>query len=208
MSYTYQDASHAHAITHIGGIQKYWYDANGNTTRRINGSQDITLSYDAENRLTQVVSGTLTTTFTYDGDGNLVKKVTPAGTTLYVGPHFEIQPLPPSPPPTPQPTPTPRPGVVPRVRLPLLFNNYLSVDGQPAQIVKYYLVGGQRIASRPGSTGAVTYYYHLGSTVASSGGESTRYWPYGATRGGSVGTAYQFTGQRREAALGLYFYQA
>jgi RHS repeat-associated protein len=97
-----------------------------------------------------------------------------------------------------------------RVWLPLIFNSYLTVDGRPAQLVKYYLVGGQRIASRAGSVGAVTYYYHdqLGSTVASSGGESTRYWPYGATRSGGVGTAYQFTGQRREAALGLYFYQA
>jgi RHS repeat-associated protein len=56
----------------------------------------------------------------------------------------------------------------------------------------------------------VTYYYHdhLGSTVSSSGGESTRYWPYGATRSGSLGTAYQFTGQRREAGAGLYFFQS
>jgi RHS repeat-associated protein len=117
-----------------------------------------------------------------------------------------VQPLPPSPPPTPQPPS----GLPKRAWLPLIFNNYLTVDGRPAQLVKYYLVGGQRIASRAGSTGAVTYYYHdhLGSTVASSAGESTRYWPYGATRGGSVGTAYQFTGQRREVGLGVYFFQA
>jgi RHS repeat-associated protein len=72
------------------------------------------------------------------------------------------------------------------------------------------VVGGQRSASRVGSTGTVTYYYHdhLGSTVASSGGESTRYWPYGATRNGNVGTAYQFTGQRREASAGLDFFQS
>jgi hypothetical protein len=77
------------------------------------------------------------------------------------------------------------------------------VDGRPTQIVKYYLVGGQRSASRAGSTGTVTYSYHdhLGSTIASSGGENTRYWPYGATRGGSIGTTYQFTGQRRETGL-------
>jgi hypothetical protein len=115
-----------------------------------------------------VVSGTVTTTFTYDGDGNLVKKVAPAGTTLYVGPHYEVQPLPASPPQPPSSLPK-------RAFLPLIFNNYLTVDGQPAQIVKYYVVGGQRIASRTGSTGPVTYYYHdhLGSTVGSSG-ESTR----------------------------------
>jgi RHS repeat-associated protein len=117
-----------------------------------------------------------------------------------------VRPLPASPLPVPQPPPT----LPKRIFLPLVTNNALTVDGQPAQVVKYYLVGGQRIASRTGSTGAVTYYYHdqLGSTIASSGGESTRYWPYGTTRSGGVGTAYQFTGQRREAALGLYFYNA
>jgi len=60
------------------------------------------------------------------------------------------------------------------------------------------------------NTGAVTYYDHdqLGSTVGSSSGESTRYWPYGATRSGSVAsTAYRFTGQRQDVA-GLYFYQS
>jgi RHS repeat-associated protein len=136
----------------------------------------------------------------------LVKKVAPEDTTLYVGSHYEVQPLPVSSPPPPQP-----PSALPkRAFLPLVFNNYLIVDGQPAQIVKYYLVGGQRIASRTGSAGPAPYYYHdhLGSTVASSGGENTRYWPFGATRGGGVSTAYQFTGQRREPALGLCFYNA
>lgn len=37
--------------------------------------------------------------------------------------------------------------------------------------------------------------------------ENTRYWPYGATRSGSMGTAYRFIGQRQDTA-GLYFYQA
>lgn len=157
-----------------------------------------------------MTTGGQTATFICDGDSNLVKKVAPEGTTLYVGAHYEVQPLPASPPPTPQPTPTPRPGVIPRLRLPLLLNNYLSVDGRPAQIVKYYLVNGQRIAGRAGSAGTVTYYHHdqLGSTVGSSGGESTRYFPFGAIRSGSVSTTYQFTGQRRETALGLYFFQA
>jgi RHS repeat-associated protein len=199
VSLTYGAGKHAPVSVNS---QAYTYDPNGNLKVR----PGQTFGYDAENRLTQIVSGTITTTFTYDGDGNLVKKVTLEGTTLYVGAHYEVRPLPASPLPVPQP-----PASLPkRVFLPLTFNNYLTVDGRPAQIVKYYLVGGQRIASRAGGTGAVTYYYHdhLGSTVASNGGESTRYWPYGATRGGSIGTMYQFTGQRREAGLGLYFYQA
>jgi RHS repeat-associated protein len=192
-----------HAPVSVNG-QAYTYTANGNLEAR--PGQNLT--YDAENRLTQVVSGTITTTFTYDGDGNLVKKVTSAGATLYVGAHYEVQPLPASPPPIPPP-PLPL-TLTKRSFLPFVANTALFVDGQPAQPVKYYLVGGQRIASRTGSAGPVTYYYHdqLGSTVGSSGGEQTRYWPYGATRSGSLGTAYQFTGQRREAALGLYFYQA
>jgi|GEM_PF-2830479 len=114
-----------------------------------------------------------------------------------------------SPPVTPQPTPTPRPGVIPRARFPLFFHNYLFLEGRPAQVVKYYLVTGQRSASRVDNTGAVTDYYHdqLGSTVTSSGGENTRYFPFGATRSGNIGTAYRFTGQRQDVA-GLYFYQA
>ena len=54
---TYQNSAHKHAVTHIGGVQKYWYDANGNATRRLNGSQDVTLTYDAENRLTAMSGG-------------------------------------------------------------------------------------------------------------------------------------------------------
>jgi RHS repeat-associated protein/uncharacterized repeat protein (TIGR01451 family) len=191
-----------HAPGSVNG-QTYTYTGTGNLIARPGQS----FSYDAENRLTQVVSGTVTTTFTYDGDGNLVQKVTPEGTTLYIGPHYEVRPLPASPPPLPPP-PLP-PTLTKRSFLPLVANNTLSVDGRPAQIVKYYLIGGQRSASRIGSAGPVTYYYHdhLGSTTASSGGESTRYWPYGATRSGNIETAYRFTGQRQDVA-GLYFYQS
>jgi RHS repeat-associated protein len=136
-----------------------------------------------------------------------VKKVTPDGTTLYIGAHYEVRPQPASPPPLPPP-PLP-PTLTKRSFLPFVANNALFVDGRPAQPVKYYLVGGQRSASRTGSAGPVTYYYHdhLGSTVASSGGEQMRYWPFGATRSGNIGTAYRFTGQRQDVA-GLYFYQA
>ena len=63
----YNATAHKHAVTHIGGVQKYWYDANGNATRRVNGSQDITLTYDAENRLT-AMSGSVTASYVYDGN--------------------------------------------------------------------------------------------------------------------------------------------
>jgi len=124
-----------------------------------------------------------------------------------VGAHYEVQPLPASPPPLPPP-PLP-PTLTKRSFLPFVAHTAWFVDGQPAQPVKYYLVGGQRLASRTGSAGPVTYYYHdqLGSTVGSSANEATRYWPYGATRSGNIGTAYRFTGQRQDVA-GLYFYQS
>jgi len=119
-----------------------------------------------------------------------------------------VQPRPASPPPLPAPSLPPT--LTKRSFLPFVAHTAWFVDGQPAQPVKYYLVGGQRLASRTGSAGPVTYYDHaqLGSTVGSSGGEQTRYWPYGATRSGSVAsTAYRFTGQRQDVA-GLYFYQS
>ncbi len=89
-AYAYNDAAHKHAVTHIGGVQKYWYDADGNATRRITPwGLDITLAYDAENRLTQVSNG-VTASYTYDGDGNRVKAVVNGTTSIYVGNYYEV----------------------------------------------------------------------------------------------------------------------
>ena len=89
----YQDGAHKHAVTHVGGTtasyQKYWYDANGNATRRINGNQDVTLTYDAENRLT-AMSGGVTASYVYDGDGNRVKETISGITRVFVGNTYEI----------------------------------------------------------------------------------------------------------------------
>ncbi|MBK9233072.1 MAG: RHS repeat-associated core domain-containing protein [Anaerolineae bacterium] len=70
-------------------MQKYWYDANGNATRRINGSQDITLTYDAENRLTGM-SGGVTSSYVYDADGNRVKETIAGVTRVFVGNYYEL----------------------------------------------------------------------------------------------------------------------
>ncbi len=32
-SYGYSDPDHAHAVTYVDGVQKYWYDANSNPSR-------------------------------------------------------------------------------------------------------------------------------------------------------------------------------
>ena len=51
-TYGYNDANHVHAVTHISGTQKYWYDANGNMTTRTM-TETFYLTYDAENRLVE-----------------------------------------------------------------------------------------------------------------------------------------------------------
>jgi RHS repeat-associated protein len=97
------------------------------------------------------------------------------------------------------------------VYLPLVMGGcgYL-IGGRVVPPVKYYLFSGRRVAVRQGCSGAVTWFYHdhLGSTVATSAGESTRYWPYGSTRTGAVGTPYRYTGQELDSASGLYYYVA
>ena len=52
-TYGYEDPDHAHAVTHIGDTQKYWYDDNGNMTTRSVDNDSFYLTYDAENRLVQ-----------------------------------------------------------------------------------------------------------------------------------------------------------
>ncbi len=53
-AYTYEDAAHVHAVTHIGAAPRACYDANGNQTVRLVGDKLHVLEYDAENRLARV----------------------------------------------------------------------------------------------------------------------------------------------------------
>ena len=74
-------------------------------------------------------------------------------------------------------------------------------------LTKYYALAGKRIAMRNGY-GPVTYLHqdHLGSTLATrntGASESARYYPYGATQTGSVGTVYKYSGQRTDSGIGL-----
>lgn len=84
----YNDTAHKHGVTHLVGVQKYWYDANGNAERRVNFGLDVNYTYDAENRLTGV-SGSKTGAFTYDGDGKLVKTQVSGIYVAIVGTHYQ-----------------------------------------------------------------------------------------------------------------------
>ena len=110
---------------------------------------------------------------------------------------------------------------------PLASGGFLSLrtDGSSVQfddiavseVVKYYYLGGQRIAMRRGGTLYYLHSDHLGSTSVASnsagaevGSSRVQYYPYGGTRSGGSGlpTEYRYTGQRREPSIGLYDYGA
>jgi RHS repeat-associated protein len=78
---------------------------------------------------------------------------------------------------------------------------------------KYYYLGGQRVAMR--QDGELTYLHtdHLGSASLSTSATGAqvsemRYYAYGGTRSGTMGTDRRYTGQRWEAGIGLYDYNA
>jgi RHS repeat-associated protein len=85
----YNDAAHKRAVTYVAGAQRYWYDQNGNATRRVNGTQDITLAYDAENHVTTITGSGVNATYVYDGDGKRVKATVGSVTTVYIGNIYE-----------------------------------------------------------------------------------------------------------------------
>jgi RHS repeat-associated protein len=82
-------------------------------------------------------------------------------------------------------------------------------------VTKYYFAGSTRLAVRTGGTLSYLLGDHLGSssvTTDASGVKtaSALYKAFGETRYtlGNLGTDYKFTGQREEAALGIYFFNA
>ncbi len=183
----YQDAAHKHAVTHIGGTapgnQKYWYDQNGNATRRIAGTQDVTLSYDAENRLTGM-SGGVISSYVYDGDGKRVKETSGGTTTVYIGNTFEW------------------------TGSTATMKSYYYAGGTRVAMrtgtstgtVNYLLgdhLGSQALTLT--STGA-----RLNTNT------ELRYYPYGVARytAGTTPTTFNFTGQRKDSGSGLLFYNA
>jgi RHS repeat-associated protein len=94
----------------------------------------------------------------------------------------------------------------------VFIGNYFEWSGTPASAVRYDYAGTTRLAMRRGS-GSVIWLLgdHLGSASVSYAGTNALhqgYKPWGETRFGEVGMPYQFTGQYRQASLGLDFFNA
>ncbi|MBM4429772.1 MAG: RHS repeat-associated core domain-containing protein [Chloroflexi bacterium] len=161
-------------------------DGNGNLVTRTLGSDTYVLQYDLEGRVVEVrKNDTLTVTFVYDGDGRQVKSTVDGVTnTVYIGDYYEK-------------------------------------EGNTVRT--YYYHAGKRVAMREDGTlywlltdhPSLTLRASLGSTtmaLAASGTPAAerRYYAYGDERdiSGTLHTQYGFTGQREEADIGLYFYNA
>ncbi len=79
-----------HAVKMVKNEVRFTYDANGNMTRRVEGSVTYDQTFNSENRLSSVGVGGSTTTFRYDADGGRVQTVEPGGkTTYYPFPGYE-----------------------------------------------------------------------------------------------------------------------
>ena len=252
VGYDYDDPAHKHAVTHLDQVQKYWYDLNGNMTSRTVDGMTYTLTYDAENRLNSVTQGSETTTFTYDADGRRVKRDTVTDTIVYVGSHYEVRFEEGDKPEdldgdclitvvdimlvvarwgmtSADPDWDPRydldgNNVIDVADIMLVAVHWRETCEELAETVKYYTLGGRRVAMRkvpadpPGQVGTVYYLFtdHLGSSNVSyrADGQQTitqRYYPWGTIRPGpsnALPTDYTFTGQKLDESTGLMYYGA
>ncbi|WP_423223227.1 RHS repeat-associated core domain-containing protein [Candidatus Amarolinea aalborgensis] len=153
-------------------------DLSGSTETSASGSTEISAS--SVEPLAEV--GAATASFAYDADGNRIKSVLNGETITYVGSLYEKK-----------------------------------VVGSATTHTKYYTFGGRRIAVRVAGILSWLLSDHLGSTTVTADGVSgvrtaeLWYKPWGESRGtpfGATPTTYRFTGQREDASIGLYFYNA
>lgn len=188
VSYTYSGGK-PHAVTHLNSVQKYWYDANGNMTRRIDGqNRDWALGWTPENMLqTATNNQNDALRFIYDADGMLLLRVEDEG----------------------------QPAEQKTVHLGKIFEHNLTLNSYR----KHYLFAGRLVAIREGlSSGSGVSYLAtdaLGSVTTTLFANGTikaqkRYKPFGEERysQNSTPTGQRFTGQRWDEGLGLYDYNA
>ena len=202
-AYTY-DPNRPHAVVSIANPQDpaqgdwtYAYDDGGNVTQRQVEGWDQTFSYDQQQRVVQIddvaingVGNTATTTFAYTaGDSRVVRDTDEAQTFYAFGVYeYEID---------------------------------KATDARTERST--YAVAGERVAvrsqvSNPASDELTwTFADNLGSasgflneTTGETGAQ--RYYPFGHQRVGSATdvnpTDHGYTGQIRDGATGVYFYNA
>jgi RHS repeat-associated protein len=82
-------------------------------------------------------------------------------------------------------------------------------------VTKYYFAGATRLAVRTGTTLSYLLSDHIGSSSVTTDANGVKtasalYKAFGETRfsSGNLGTDYKFTGQREEASLGIYYFNA
>ena len=210
--YANSNPAHKHAVTHLDGVQRYWYDANGNMTVRIEKGVVYTQTWDVENRLVEVISGTQHTQYFYDADGQRVKRITSQGTTLYVGADYEVT----------GPSQIVTPTYAHKLYLPVMActncTGVPAVNPPPMNVASArvtYRFNGQPVAVREGETLTFVHGDHLGSTNLTTNISGTkvselRYYPFGETRysSGTTSTSKRFTSQEEQIDIGLYDYGA
>jgi len=178
VSYGYQDTNHFHAVTHLDSVQKYWYDANGNMTERIVGSDSYELTYDADNRLVEVEKNQTTVgEYVYDGDGSRVKSVADGVTTYYVGNYYEW-----------------------RVETSGSTGVEYYYAGSQRVAMRVGTTLSYLFGDHLGSTSITT------DASGNLSGE-LRYLPFGETRytSGQTPTSFRYTGQREDSTINLYW---
>jgi RHS repeat-associated protein len=151
-------------------------------------------AYDANGNLVSRTSGGQTLSFVYDAENRLVGvSGAVSAAFVYDGDGRRVK------------------GTVNGVTTYYVGDHY-EVSG--GVVKKYYSAGGQHIAMRSGGTLYWLLNDHLGGTAHTISGTTetgeVRYRAFGVTRfaSGTTPTTYRFTGQREEAALGLYYYNA
>ena len=94
----------------------------------------------------------------------------------------------------------------------LYINQYYEKNLTTGVVTTSYYLGGQLVAAREGTTLRYIHQDSLSSTSVMSTSTGTldssmTFYPFGATRTGSVNTTKKFTGQRLDGT-GLYYYGA
>jgi RHS repeat-associated protein len=176
----YTDSSHKHAVTSAGG-NNYTYDANGNMVSRDINSGALIGDY----------------TLSYDAENRLVgvtKNNASIATFVYDGDGKQVK------------------ATINAVTT-IYVGAHYEVTGGVA--TKYYFAGSTRIALRKVTVLNYLLADHLGSSslTTDANGALTATMLYGAWGGtrystGILNTKYEYTGQRNEVGIGLYFYGA